>query len=266
MMSDGAAIDYFGGSVSISGTTAIVGAPYDDDNGSISGSAYVFENTGSAWSQVCKLTASDGTEVDRFGKSVSISAATAIVGAWGDDGDRGSAYIFANSGSGWTEMAKLTASDSAAGDVFATTVSISGKLAVVGASRSDDSGTDSGSVYIFQESGSDWPQVAKLLPSDGTAQDNFGESVSVSGNTAIIGAWIDDDGGNDSGSAYIFGPNPGDMNADGQVDYDDLPLFSSAFGHSCGEDGYDPTADLNDDCVIDFWDLPTLSALFGTSY
>ncbi|MEA1952382.1 MAG: Ig-like domain-containing protein, partial [Planctomycetota bacterium] len=82
---DGAVEDWFGESVSISGTMAIVGANGDDDNGTYSGSAYIFEETASGWEQVAKLTADDGATYDYFGISVSISGTTAIVGAHGDD-------------------------------------------------------------------------------------------------------------------------------------------------------------------------------------
>jgi hypothetical protein len=92
--SDGAASDYFGVSVSISGDYAIVGADWDDDKGDYSGSAYVFRRDGTGWVQQQKLTASDGAAVDWFGFSVSISGDFAIVGAPRDDDSRGSAYIF----------------------------------------------------------------------------------------------------------------------------------------------------------------------------
>ena len=115
--SDGAADDYFGGSVAISGDTAVVGAVCDDDNGRNSGSAYVFRYDGSDWAEEAKLTASDGAAYDYFGCSVAVSGDTAVVGASDDDDnglDSGSAYVFRYDGSDWTEEAKLTASDGAA--------------------------------------------------------------------------------------------------------------------------------------------------------
>ena len=205
--SDGAAEDYSGYSVSISGGYAIVGAYGDDDNGGDSGSAYIFERSGSSWNQVTKLTAGDGDANDRFGWSVAISGGYAIVGAFGDDdngGDSGSAYIFERSGSSWNQVAKLTAGDAAAGDWFGESVSISGNYAIVGADLDDDNGVRSGSAYIFERSGSSWNQVAKLTAGDGDANDRFGWSVAISGGYAIVGAFGDDDNGGDSGSAYIF--------------------------------------------------------------
>ncbi len=100
-----------GSAATLSGSRAIVGAHRDDDNGSMSGSAYIFEDTGSGWTQVAKLTAADGTTYDWFGWSVSISGDRAIVGAYGNDDAAaisGSAYVFAQAGN----LDLLAASDS----------------------------------------------------------------------------------------------------------------------------------------------------------
>ena len=205
--SDAAAGDWFGRYVAVSGATVVVGAPNDDDNGSNSGSAYVFVRSGISWSQQAKLTASDAAAFDFFGVSVAISGDTAVVGANFDDGkgvDSGSAYVFVRSGTTWTEQAKLTASDAAALDQFGIEVSISGDTAVVGAFSDDDSGSRSGSAYVFVHSGATWTEQAKLTASDAAIDDRFGRSVSVSGDTAVVGAVGDDDDGQNSGSAYVF--------------------------------------------------------------
>ncbi len=121
-----------------------------------------------------KLLASDGAAYDRFGFSVSVSGDTAVVGAERDDDngpDSGSAYVYVRSGSSWSEQAKLTASDGAAGDRFGFSVSVSGETAVVGADGDDDNGSWSGSAYVFVRSGSTWSERAKLTPSDGAAND-----------------------------------------------------------------------------------------------
>ena len=205
--SNGAVDDEFGHSVSISGDYAVVGAHFDDDNGSASGSAYVFKRTGTSWTQEAKLLPSDGAADDVFGQSVFISGDYAFVGARGDDDNgslSGSAYVFKRTGTTWTEESKLLASDGAIGDFFGESVSISGDYAVVGAWADDDNGSVSGSAYVFKRSGTSWAQEAKLLPSDGAAEDRFGASVSISGDYAVVGAWSDDDNGNLSGSAYVF--------------------------------------------------------------
>ena len=207
--SDGAGGDDFGLSVSVDGDTAVVGAFLDDDSGNWSGSAYVFTRTGSTWTEQAKLTASDGASDDWFGYSVSVDGDTAVVGAVYDDHngiDSGSACVFTRTGSTWTEQAKLTASDGAAGDVFGVSVSVSGDTAVVAAHNDDDSGSNSGSAYVFVRTGSTWTEQAKLTASDAAGQDQFGVSVSVDGDTAVVGAYSDDDNGIDSGSAYVFSP------------------------------------------------------------
>ncbi|MFT4709905.1 MAG: hypothetical protein ACI8Q9_001031, partial [Planctomycetota bacterium] len=201
--SDGAAGDRFGFSVSISGTTAIVGAYGDDDNGSGSGSGSAFLFDTVTGLQIAKLLPSDGAAGDRFGFSVSISGTTAIVGADRDDDngvDSGSAYLF-DTVTG-LQLAKLLPSDGAASDFFGSSVSINGTTAIVGAYGDDDNGSGSGSAYLFNTVTG--LQIAKLLPSDGAAFDLFGISVSISGATAIVGAYADDDNGSSSGSAYLF--------------------------------------------------------------
>ena len=208
--SDGEANDSFGISVSISGNYAIVGTPKDDDKGYYSGAAYVFEKTDDSWIQVAKLTANDEASSDGFGWGVSISGNYAIVGSrWDDDNgeNSGSAYIYERIDGIWTQTEKLTASDGAADDDFGFSVSISGNNAIVGAQSDDDNGENSGSAYIFERSDGTWPQTAKLTASDGGIRNSFGIGVSISDNYAIVGAYLDDDNGFNSGSAYIFERN-----------------------------------------------------------
>jgi RHS repeat-associated protein/uncharacterized repeat protein (TIGR01451 family) len=204
---DGAAYDYFGQSVAISGDTAVIGAPYADDMGSDSGAAYVFVRDGGNWSQEAELTAADGAAYDDFGQSVAISGDTVVIGAYGDD-DRGSgsgsAYVFVRSGSSWSQETKLTASDGAAYDYFGQSVAISGDMAVIGAPRDDGTGLDSGSAYVFVRDGGSWSQQAVLTADGAIANDYFGYSVAISGDTVVIGAYGDDDRGSDSGAAYVF--------------------------------------------------------------
>jgi len=209
--SDGAASDEFGGSVSISGDYAIVGAHGNADSGSNSGSAYIFKRNGISWGEQAKITASDGAESDYFGYSTSISGDYAIVGAYLDD-DRGissgSAYIFKRNGTSWNQQVKINASDGAAGDHFGHSVSISGDYTIVGACGNADSGSNSGSAYIFKRDGTLWSEQAKITASDGAANDYFSHSsVSISDDYAIVGAYLDDDRGSASGSAYIFKRN-----------------------------------------------------------
>jgi hypothetical protein len=204
---DGSGFDRFGTSVSLKGAAAIVGASGDDTRVQDSGSAYIFAREGGAWGQQAKLVPDDAARWDRFGESVSIDGDTAIIGAYrnGDFGPySGSAYIFARDGGDWIQQAKLLPDDGEAGDSFGLSVSIDRDTAIVGARGDDDFGSYSGSAYIFIRDGGDWIQQAKLLPNDSEAGDSFGRSVSIDGDTAIIGASESDDIGSYSGSAYIF--------------------------------------------------------------
>lgn len=207
LASDGQAQDYFGFAVSISGDTAVVGAREDDDNGSKSGSAFVFERLDGIWTQTAKLLASDGRAQDLFGYSVSISGDAVIVGALQDDdngSNSGSSYIFEKVAGEWTQTAKLVASDGQAGDGFGLAVAIDGARVIVGAGFDDDNGDTSGSAYIFEHLGTTWTETAKLVASDGQALDIFGSSVSISNDTATVGAEGDSDNGLGAGSGYVF--------------------------------------------------------------
>ncbi len=149
--SDGAVSDVFGWSVAISGDTLVVGAQGDDAPAADQGSAYVYTRSGTVWSLQQKLTASDGLAADAFGWSVAINGDTVVVGAKADDAFIGSAYVFTRSGTVWSEQQKLTASDGATGDVFGSSVAISGDTVVVGAYLDDAPAADQGSAYIFNK-------------------------------------------------------------------------------------------------------------------
>jgi hypothetical protein len=195
--SDGTEDDWFGCSVAISGDYAVVGAGGDDDyDGIDSGSAHIFKRDGTAWTEQAKINASDSAAYDYFGWSVAISGDYAIVGGEGGDGagaHSGPAYIFKRDGTTWTEQAKITTSDGAAGDFFGVSV-ISDNYAVVGAPYDDDAGTDSGSAYIY-----DIPIGIFSCDSDGDPKDPFapGETVYVTGANLPTGTsyklWIQDE-------------------------------------------------------------------------
>jgi len=203
LASDGSWDDKFGCSLSVSGNYALIGAYFDDDNGDNSGSAYIFHNEDSNWTEQQKLTASDGGALDQFGISVSIFDNFAIVGADKDD-YVGSAYIYENNASMWVEQQKLTASDSSSGDLFGRSVFIFGNYTVIGAVEDEDNGDNSGSCYIYHYNESNWTEQQKLTASDGAAFDYFGRSVSIFDSYAVIGAHRNDENGTNSGAVYIF--------------------------------------------------------------
>jgi uncharacterized repeat protein (TIGR01451 family) len=212
--SDTATYDYFGFSVAISGDTLVVGA---EGKASGTGATYVFErDEGGAWSQVKKLTASDGAVGDYFGDSVAISGDMLVVGAQHNAFDTGAAYVFERDEGGtnaWGQVKKLTASDGAVSDNFGFSVALSGDTLVVGAYGQ----SGRGAAYVFErdEGGTNaWGQVKKLTASDGALDDNFGASVALSGDTLVVGAY-----GKSSftGAAYVFERDEGGTNAWGQA-------------------------------------------------
>jgi hypothetical protein len=157
------------------------------------------------WNQEQKLIPSDGAGGDYFGQSVALSGDVAVVGAWGDDYDRGAAYVFRHDGGGWTEEQKLVASDRAADDNFGASVAVSGNVAAAGAWGDRDNGDGSGSAYVFRYAGGTWSQEQKLTASDGAAGDFFGDSLALSGDVLVVGARLDNVASNtNQGSAYVF--------------------------------------------------------------
>ncbi|MCH8967027.1 MAG: FG-GAP repeat protein, partial [Planctomycetes bacterium] len=211
LASDGETGNRFGTAVAIDGDVALIGAfghLHDDESGS--GSAYVFRYNGSTWMEEQELLASDGAVPDDFGGSVAISGDVAVIGARFDDDNgpnAGAAYIFRFDAdtSQWVEEQKLLASDGTDGDFFGTAVAIFGEVALVGADGHDDAAESAGAAYVFRYDAqtSRWVEEQKLLASDGTELDRFGDSVSISGDLALIGARLDV-----SGSAYVFRFDP----------------------------------------------------------
>lgn len=183
----------FGSSVSISGDYAIVGAPRDTiGTNEDQGSAYIYVRTGDTWVQQAKLVSSDGSAEDRFGSSVSIDGAYAVVGAprntVGTLTGRGSAYIFLRNSDSWTQQYHLSPVAGASNDNFGTSVEIDGSYVIIGAPHDDASGrTDNGCAYIFSRIGGLWSQQAQLIPSSASSYDSYGSSVSISGSSVIIG-------------------------------------------------------------------------------
>jgi RHS repeat-associated protein len=161
--------------------------------------------------QETKLTASDGANNDMFGDSIAFSGNTVVVGAYQADlpskADAGAAYVFVRSGSTWSQQAKLTASDSAAGAFFGNGVDIYGDTIVVGADLTDLAGgkTNAGAAYVFVRSGSTWSQQAKLTASDSAASDFLGANVGIYQDTVVASATSADlPGKSDAGAVYVF--------------------------------------------------------------
>ncbi len=209
--SDGSPGDEFGVSVALSGTTALVGADAKRAGGNYSeGAAYLFERSGADWALQQKLMPDDGATLDCFGVSVALSDTTALVGAYdatvGENFQQGAAYVFARSGTVWTQRKKLTASDGVPGDHLGISVALSGTTALVGAyGATVGANAAQGAAYVFVQRGSTWTEQYKLVASDGAASDFFGVRVAVSGTTALVGASYKTVGANaGQGGAYVF--------------------------------------------------------------
>jgi hypothetical protein len=159
--------------------------------------------------EVAKLIASDGEASDYLGYSVAIAGDTAVVGVYGDDdlgSEAGAAYVFVRDSSGvWSQQQKLVASDGAADDRFGWSVDVDGDTILVGKESWDFFAPPPGAAYVFtRDSAGLWSEQQKLTAFDGEAGDYFGESLAVSGDTVVIGAYGDDDMGTDAGAVYVF--------------------------------------------------------------
>jgi hypothetical protein len=208
---DGAVEDYFGKSVAIDGSTAVIGSPDRTVNGHVSqGAAYVYTRSGTFWSLQAVLTAGDGVAWDRFAATLALENDLAVVGAPGRDEDdhygQGVAYVFTRSDDAWSLRTKLTATGGAASDAFGTSLAVDGTSLLVGApGRRVDAKDGQGAAFAFTGSGASWVQRAELTAADGEAADFFGEDVALDGDTALIGAYRRAVGDHYvQGAAYVF--------------------------------------------------------------
>jgi hypothetical protein len=247
--------DRFGYRVALSGDTLAVGADEEDsasqgvggnqadDSATGSGAVYVFRRTGTAWQQEAYVKASNTGAGDNFGTSVALSGDTLAVGARYEDSasqgvggdqaggsarDSGAVYVFRRTGTAWQQEAYVKASNTGVGDSFGRSVALSGDTLAVGApweasaaqgvggDQTDNSALYSGAVYVFRRAGTAWQQEAYVKASSTGANDFFGFSVALSGDTLAVGAYLEDsaaqgvggdqadDSATDSGAVYVF--------------------------------------------------------------
>ncbi len=223
---DAASADQFGNAVAVSGDTIAVGAHLRDDAGNNAGGVYLFERnlTGpNQWGQSHKTIDPQGRGGDEFGYAVSLSGDTLAVGAPFDDdlgSSSGTISMFERNynptnpttplPNNWGLRKHLVASDGAANDAFGFVVSLHGTVVVVGAPLATVVASGSGAAYAFaRDTGgsNNWGQVKKIVPTDGAGSDQFGSAVAFYGDTVVIGAKLDDDLGQNTGSAYVFRRN-----------------------------------------------------------
>ncbi|HWN94582.1 MAG TPA: FG-GAP repeat protein, partial [Methylomirabilota bacterium] len=210
--------DQFGYAVAISGDTMVVGA-WASYFGA--GTAYVFVRTGESWIEQTYLQPGS-LDFFAFGTSVAICTNTIVIGArvaappgdpvpWVD----GAAFVYVRDGTNWSQQTILQPSNLR--NNFGISVSVCGDIAVVGADRDSTNGFDSGAAYVFVRTGTNWTEEAYLHASNADPGDRFGMSVSVSGETVVVGAYGEDSsatgvngsqgnniGFGDSGAAYVF--------------------------------------------------------------
>jgi hypothetical protein len=243
--------DGFGYSLALAGDTLVVGAPGEasaatgingtqGDNSAVnSGAVYIFTRTNGVWSQQAYLKASNTEADDVFGWSLALAGETLVVGAPGEasaDGDQtdnsaqdsGAVYVFTRTNGVWSQQAYVKASNTGAGDLFGISIAVAGDTLAVGAffeasaatgvngPEADNSAPGSGAVYVFTRTGSDWSQQAYVKASNTEANDGFGESVALTGDTLAVGATgeasaatgVDgdetDNSAVESGAVYVF--------------------------------------------------------------
>jgi hypothetical protein len=192
--------DDFGISVAISNAFAVVGATGDDDAAFNSGAIYIYQKTGNSWTFRTKIPSHDAGSSDLFGISVAISGDYIIVGATLTE----AAYIYHWTGSTWDFMKRITAPPIVTqGDFFGITVAIDGEYALAGAWAASQG---DGAAYIFKRTGSAWDSGVKIVASDAAENANFGKSVSIKGDYAIVGAdtYDAEAGLTNAGAVYIF--------------------------------------------------------------
>jgi FG-GAP repeat len=250
---DGFQFDQFGLTIGISNGVVVVGSPFDDDLGDNSGSVYLYDTSGT---MITKVHASDGSNGDTFGRAIAIDSGIVVIGAIADDVNgflSGSAYLFTAAGS---PFAKLLPDDGAETDFFGGSVDVSDGIVVIASPFSNNNGNNSGSAYLFDAYTA--TQLAKLIPSDGSAGQAFGQSIAISNGTVVVGASQDDDNGIGSGSAYVFDILcPADLNGDFSLDFFDISTFLFAFS------AQDSVADFTGDGQFDFFDVSAFLAAFA---
>ncbi|MDD2656359.1 MAG: hypothetical protein PHQ18_02180 [Patescibacteria group bacterium] len=204
---DASAGNKFGNSLSSNGMYMAVGSKFSDENGKDSGAAYIFTGNVKKWYQQYKIVPEDGANEDYFGFDVAIHGDLVAVSSNYDDDvgvDSGSVYVFQKNNTQWLQSQKITARDGQFEDFFGTSVDINGNRLVVGSKGVDDNGLSSGSMYKYYLVDNVWSQEEKIIAYDGQSDDVFGGDVAVYDSTFLVGAYGDDDGGSNAGSAYFI--------------------------------------------------------------
>ncbi len=205
--------DLFGACTAMDGPFLVVGAPGNTGRVEQAGAAYVFERINEAWVERTKLVANDGLPLDGFGARVAIDGEYIVVSAMNAENRSGCAYVFRRLGSEWLKEARLVAADGREGAHFGSSVSIDGRLMVIGA-FCDDGLPPRGAAYVFERRATDWIEIVKLVPPDALSRDLTGLAAAIKGRRIVVGAIGWDAAFAMAGVAYVW----------------TLPAFSEAAG------------------------------------
>lgn len=227
---DASSYDRFGSAAAVDGDWMVVAAPTDagaSEGGS--GSVYVFERSGASWAHFQTLSVGTGFQY-RFGWSVAISGDVIVIGAPGDNSERGAAFVFEHNGAVWTQTKKLTAGDAGSLDYFGRAVAVSGAVIIIGAPGADLSSVNAGAAYVFGRAGNSWEEAKKLLPPAPAMNGEFGVAVAAGTNSVVIGSMADE--------VFVFKPSGIDWILEKQISAASVGAGSNrTFGSAVSADG-----------------------------
>ncbi len=272
---DAAANDGFGISVGISGSTAIIGAPYHTETGLATGAAYIFDQSGAVWTQTAKLLPPNGAAGDTFGELVAISGNAILINAPRHTvaglSQAGSVYIYRRIGGVWTLEATLTSNSPRAGELFGFGLALDGDTAIIGGfARNSQVGIPhSGAAYVFRHISTQWLLASRVENPEPAANADFGYSVALGGGKFIAGAMRQPVRGvAEVGDARVFDLSMLDSNRNGLPDSCDIAsgLLIDANGDGIPDaiPANTCTADFNGDSALNAQDIfDFLSAWFA---
>ena len=233
--------DYFGFSVALSGTRAIVGAPLADFPAHDAGSAYVYDFAGATPSAPsCTLNDPSPASADAFGAAVGLSGQRLVIGAYSAGvGDVGIAYVYDLAATAATAPAMtLTNPNPALGDSFGDAVAIAGTRVAIGAPYDDAGAFNAGSAYVFDLAGVTPTAPIVMLTNPSPAFDErFGSAVAISGSRVVIGSVTDNVGGIAAGSAYVYDVAGATPRVPVFTLNNPSPAHGDGFGHSVAISG-----------------------------
>ena len=238
------AADQFGSSVAIDGDVLIGGAPQGPglQSGITSGVGWLYRFDGYDWIEETQVEPGDPAPGDRFGDAVSLEGDVVLVGAPRKNFnaqlvEAGAAYVFRFDGTSWQPEQQLLADPIERGARFGSAVAVQGNLAVVGAPLE---GSNSGSVYVFEKSGSTWSLQQKLVAAGGGTNDFFGRAVAIDGDVIVVGGVFVVSEPVDTGTVWVFRHN-------GTQWIEETTLVPPGLAV---EDGYGYSVDIEGDVVV----------------